>query len=298
MKKQTAIILAFLGFFAFSTFPVFSEPTETLQKAGSEKATLRSKTKYFAGDIYDLVSEGKRHETKKRAKGFKGDIAKLVQEGNALYAKGKYDAATEVYLKAHAGDPTSQVVNFNLGCVYYKRGTYDSALGHFHEAYRKTTVKTKGRVLFNVGNTYFKQGDYTRAMQVYIEALKLDPGNKAAKHNLEMCLVETQRVPPFSERLTADDMLTEETAPGTHTNTVSEPEENLKFVEKHLASLEVVGSVGGTTESLITFDSQYKDMTATEIEKIMARVQKEDIVLLKEIWRSKIVFSENITKDW
>ena len=295
MKKIFASLFALsAALLAFSP-PLFSNPPGGFFE---NTKNMRDQSGFFAGDVYDFVMEGKKEQDKKSVRKFKGDLYALLKEGNALYERKEFEAAEKIYQKAREGAPNALVTNFNMGCVQYKKGEYEAARVSFHGAFLQSDLSTKAQILFNVGNSFFRQGEYLQAMDIYVQALKLDPGNQAAKHNLEMCLVETQKVPRMEERLSADDMLTEETRPGTHTNTVSEPEENLELVEKHLTRMDVVGAVGGTTESLIQFKSQYTEMSREEMGKILAEVEKDDILLLKEVWRSKVTFSNNVTKDW
>lgn len=297
-NKNTLLVIFSCAAIVLATESFSQGPVQVLEKAGSGNETVRDKTGYFGGDIFDIIEEGKKGHVEEASRTFEGDVFDLIMKGNVLYVEEKFDEAEKVYKKAHEGSESSLVTNFNIGCVHYKKAEYDAAQGYFHAAYMTADMETKRRILFNVGNSFFKQNDYPRAMKAYIETLKLDPGNKAAKHNLEMCIIETQQVPQMEERLTADEMPTQETNPGTHTNTVSDPEENLKIGKKNQTQMDVASAVGGTTESLIQFNSQYKDMAPGEIEKVLSQVEKEDIALLKEIWRSRLVFSDNTTKDW
>lgn len=74
-------------------------------------------------------------------------ITTLFTQANANYAEGNYKQATEQYQQMIAQQPSA-------------------------EAY------------YNLGNAYFKQGELAQSILAYERALRIEPSNKDAKHNL------------------------------------------------------------------------------------------------------------------
>ena len=116
------------------------------------------------------------------------DSRRLVEEGNALYEEGKFAEAHERYLEALAASPSSSLINFNDGNALYSGSDYDRAL----EAYRAAIMAGDGGVVapawYNVGNAFFRQQKLQESLDAYKEALRLDPSDLDAKHNLERVL--------------------------------------------------------------------------------------------------------------
>ena len=79
----------------------------------------------------------------------------LVSQGNALYLKGDFKEALDVYQQALLLQPEDI---------------------------------TKSKIHYNLGNTYYRLGELKEAFREYQEALRLDPNDKEAKFNLEVVL--------------------------------------------------------------------------------------------------------------
>lgn len=79
----------------------------------------------------------------------------LVSQGNALYLKGEFEKAIQLYR---------------------------DALLH------KVEDLTKAKIHYNLGNTYYRSGELEKALKEYREALRLNPTDKDAKFNLEVVL--------------------------------------------------------------------------------------------------------------
>ena len=126
--------------------------------------------------------------------------ANLVRQGNAAYSKGEYDKAIAAYNESSVNAPESPYIYFNKGAALYKKGDYSAAI----EAFEKAALKSKDPGLeakskFNLGNCLYRDAERqqdsdlnkaiegcTKSVRYYQEALKLDPGFKAAAENIEV----------------------------------------------------------------------------------------------------------------
>ncbi|MBL0057755.1 MAG: VWA domain-containing protein [Elusimicrobia bacterium] len=101
-------------------------------------------------------------------------------------ALGRYPRSSELApgVQSHPDDPEAR---FNLGHALYIEGSYAAAA----EAYEKTAEavadpRSKAAVLYDAGNAYYRQGKLDQAMEKYKQALRLNPADVDAKHNLEL----------------------------------------------------------------------------------------------------------------
>ncbi len=116
------------------------------------------------------------------------------EAGNALYREGKYAEARERYLAAQADKPDAPEIDFNIGDSFYQEGRFLDALTSFAKAHARFQEAKKRDPLrasaagYNVGNALFKAGKIDDAIGAYKAALRENPADLDAKHNLEFAL--------------------------------------------------------------------------------------------------------------
>ena len=60
----------------------------------------------------------------------------------------------------------------------------------YDEALPVADLELSAKTAFNTGNALFRQGDMEHAIESYKQALRLDPHDRDAKHNLELALAQ------------------------------------------------------------------------------------------------------------
>ena len=134
-----------------------------------------------------------------------GAVAGFVQphawasEGEELFRSGDYAGAEAYYHKALEEDNASPGLHFNLGGSLYRQQKYDKAAAAFTQALGTDDLSLQARSYYNRGNSQFflgasaavkdkeqAQKQWNAAQKSFEAALKLDPKDKAAGHNLEM----------------------------------------------------------------------------------------------------------------
>ncbi len=110
----------------------------------------------------------------------------VVAEGNALYAKGKHEAALQKYTRAQALLPNSPLLAYNMGNVYFRQKDYDKAVEAYGKAAQAPDKALAEAAFYNAGNAQFAKEDYLQAIEMYKQALQLDPEDRDAKANLEL----------------------------------------------------------------------------------------------------------------
>ena len=115
------------------------------------------------------------------------------KEGNQLFAQGKYQEAEKAYLEAQANMPGRPELSYNLGNALIKQNKYDQALGALRQAVSQGNKGLQANGWYNVGNALYDMGNFKDSAQAYIQALRLNPADHDAKHNLELSLNRMQK---------------------------------------------------------------------------------------------------------
>jgi Ca-activated chloride channel family protein len=110
---------------------------------------------------------------------------KKVIEGNQLYSEEKYDAASNKYQDALLENPSSPLIQFNVGDVLYKKNNYEKSLEAFQKSLDTDDPIRQSQAYYNLGNTLYRSQKLPESILAYEQALKLNPDDEDAKFNLE-----------------------------------------------------------------------------------------------------------------
>ena len=131
---------------------------------------------------------------------------KAIRNGNSAYKEQNYTGAEEQYRKALAKDEKSDKARYNLGNAIYKQAEEGGAekKNRFEEAaaqYNRVGGQAKNRqeqadAYYNAGNAWLKASDkeqpdmeaLNKSIEAYKAALKRNPADADAKHNLAIAL--------------------------------------------------------------------------------------------------------------
>lgn len=116
-----------------------------------------------------------------------------ARRGSQLYHSGHYAEAHQAFQQAFAvsGDPALQ---YDLGVTLYRLKRYEEAAKSFREGAAVSHLRQ--RSYYNLGNAYVRASEEApekdeplrQAIAAYEEALRLQPGDSAAKWNLELAI--------------------------------------------------------------------------------------------------------------
>ena len=123
---------------------------------------------------------------------FAESVAGLNREGNRLFAEGKYADAEKAYVDAQAKTPGRPELLYNHGNTLIKEKKYEPAVQQLRQAVNKGDRGIQASAWYNSGNALFETGKYQDAAQAYIQALRINPADLDAKHNLELALRKVQ----------------------------------------------------------------------------------------------------------
>ncbi len=115
---------------------------------------------------------------------------KAASEGNALYRDGRYAEARDRYLGAQADRPDAPELEFNIGDTFFQEGQPAQAIESFTKVAGNKSLasRIRGFASYNLGNALLKSGQFDKAIDAYRAALRLDPSDVDAKHNLELAM--------------------------------------------------------------------------------------------------------------
>jgi len=123
--------------------------------------------------------------------------ASAVNDGrkaNEAYENGNYEEAEQLYLSAIEQNPDDGRLYFNLGNAQAKLGKVEKAIQSYME-FRglATSPQDKAKAEYNIGTLLAETKKWKPAATHFKGALKLDPTDLDAKHNLERSLAEQQK---------------------------------------------------------------------------------------------------------
>lgn len=113
----------------------------------------------------------------------------VVEEGTQAYEKQDFDKAAEKYDAAAKERPKDANVEYDRALALHKQGKNAEAREAFkHAEELDTQHELTSRIHYNLGNVEYADGHKAEAVQEYRKALRADPRDELARHNLEIVL--------------------------------------------------------------------------------------------------------------
>ena len=110
------------------------------------------------------------------------NLEAVFLEADHLMQLRDYQSAIKLLLKYRKKQPSNSLVNFNLGVVYFKAGSFIKSIYSLEEAVRQGADEPE--VFNQLGLAYDRNGDLDGARAYYKKALEVDPGFAMAWNNL------------------------------------------------------------------------------------------------------------------
>ncbi len=110
------------------------------------------------------------------------------RQGNKHYRESQYDEALTEYRSAQVLAPELLELFFNAGDALFRKGEMPDALREFGKAAGAEDPFLASGAHYNSGNAHLQLGDIQSAIEAYKDALRRNPADADAKHNLEVAL--------------------------------------------------------------------------------------------------------------
>ena len=137
--------------------------------------------------------------------GWIGGWSQAIKRGNAHYKTEAYDAALEAYQSAAENRPEDAISHYNLGTVLYQKERFEKAADEFRRSLDAADPVRRAQGYYNLGNTQVQLNDIEGAIRSYKSALRLNPADLDAKHNLELVLEKLEQNSQQNQSESGDD---------------------------------------------------------------------------------------------
>lgn len=115
-----------------------------------------------------------------------GTVEFFTTRGNRAWRASNFEAAERSFARALLADPGNSTLMYNRGTARYRLRRFDEAAEDFRRAAEGGGEGLAGDAHYNLGNALFRANDYEGAIRAYQEALRQNPADMEAKHNLEL----------------------------------------------------------------------------------------------------------------
>lgn len=118
-----------------------------------------------------------------------------IEVGNKAYSAEMYEPALNAYSIAKESMPERSEPTYNTANTLYRQQRFREAVDLYDEILASSDITLFDWTTFNVGNALYEAGDPEQAIEMYKEALRNNPDDMEAKHNLELALAHLPQPP-------------------------------------------------------------------------------------------------------
>ncbi len=116
------------------------------------------------------------------------DVVRHNEAGNEHFDESAYDDAVAEYRLAQVDEPDLAEPYYNAANAYNRLSQVDAALAQTEQALKTADPELAAQAWYNLGNAFFDAEQWPQAIEAYKEALRFQPDDVDAKHNLELAL--------------------------------------------------------------------------------------------------------------
>jgi Ca-activated chloride channel family protein len=223
-------------------------------------------------------------------------LADKNREGNRLFAESKYEEAEKAYLDAQAKSPGHPEILYNLGNALIKQRKYSQGIRALRQSSDSGNEQIKTDSLYNTGNALYTTGDYKGSADAFIEALKLNPEDKDAKHNLELALEklqeQQQQKQSDSSKEQKDSRDQEKNRPKENKGDQAKPKEQNREQAQNPDNRQEPAKMQPNTPT-----EREGSMTSEQAEKILDAVRNQELEQQRKLMESRSRPKTN-KRDW
>ena len=128
------------------------------------------------------------------------DGPEAMDVGNRAFDANLYEAALNAYAIAGESMPERAEPLYNSANALYRQERFREAISMYDELLTGRDLELAGRTTYNAGNALYGAGEHEQAIEMYKQALRYDPNDMDAKHNLELALAHRVEPQPPPEQ--------------------------------------------------------------------------------------------------
>ena len=132
------------------------------------------------------------------------DGSDAMEVGNKAFDANLFDAALNAYAIAEESMPERSEPLYNSANTMYRQERFREAIRMYDELLAGQDLKLADRTTYNAGNALYEAGEHEQAIEMYKQALRYDPNDVDAKHNLELALAHRVEPQPPPEQQQQD----------------------------------------------------------------------------------------------
>ena len=124
------------------------------------------------------------------------DVNKILSDADKQFQRSEYLNASKLYEEALKISPTDLTAQYNLGVAKFRLNEIEGAT----EAFKKALGLSKDRsmsakIFYNSGVAFLKSANYPEAITAFRNALKLNPGDRDCRENLQFAINQNKKQP-------------------------------------------------------------------------------------------------------
>ena len=123
------------------------------------------------------------------------DGPEAIEVGNKAFSAEMYDTAINAYTIAGESMPDRSEPIYNTANTLYRQQRFRDAIEMYDQILGAQNLELSDRTTFNVGNALYGAGEHEQAIEMYKQALRNNPDDLDAKHNLELALAHMPQPP-------------------------------------------------------------------------------------------------------
>ncbi|MCK4679974.1 tetratricopeptide repeat protein [bacterium] len=204
------------------------------------------------------------------------------RRGNRLYREGRFDEALTEYRGAQVLAPELAALAFNAGNALFRKGELPDAIREYGNAALSDDDLVSSSALYNAGNAFLQAGQIDTAVEAFKGALKLNPDDQDAKHNLEVAL----------ELLEQQDQDQQQGEDQQEQDEQNQDQQEQDEQDQQQDEDEQEG------EDQQEQDQQEQAMSQEEAERLLDAIEAAEEELQAELRASRAGKREKVDKDW
>ncbi len=130
-----------------------------------------------------------------------------IKEGNSSFKAHKWDESIDHYFNALQEAKNPDIIHYNLGSAFYKKGKYDQSIEHLKKSITGKNSKISQRASYNLGNALYQKGktlekenldqaieSMKESLGQYSQALQMNAKDHDAAYNQKVVEGELKRL--------------------------------------------------------------------------------------------------------